>query len=147
MRRTGHKFNAQRTEVDGISFASKAEARRYSELLLLAKAGKIECLELQPVFHLSVSRGALVGGEVIGKYVADFRYYDMDSGRDVVEDVKGFKTELYRWKKKHVEAQYGIEIVEIGRKAGNGKPISKKRAVRFGAKRKTYTRKSVTVSR
>jgi hypothetical protein len=30
MRRTGHKFNAQRTEVDGISFASKAEARRYS---------------------------------------------------------------------------------------------------------------------
>jgi hypothetical protein len=65
----------------------------------------------------------------------------------VVEDVKGFKTELYRWKKKHVEAQYGIEIVEIGRKAGNGKPISKKRAVRFGAKRKTYTRKSVTVSR
>jgi hypothetical protein len=80
---------------------------------LLAKAGKIECLELQPVFHLSVSRGALVGGEVIGKYVADFRYYDMDSGRDVVEDVKGFKTELYRWKKKHVEAQYGLEITEV----------------------------------
>lgn len=31
----------------------------------------------------------------------------------VVEDVKGFKTPLYKWKKKHVEAQYGITIREI----------------------------------
>ena len=29
------------------------------------------------------------------------------------EDVKGFKTPLYRWKKKHVEAQYKITVVEI----------------------------------
>jgi hypothetical protein len=27
--------------------------------------------------------------------------------------VKGFKTPLYRWKKKHVEAQYGITIREV----------------------------------
>jgi hypothetical protein len=48
----------------------------------------------------------------------------------------------------HVEAQYGIEIVEIGRKVGSGNPASQaKRAVRFGAKRKTHARKVATVSR
>jgi hypothetical protein len=34
----------------------------------------------------------------------------------VVEDVKGMRTPMYRWKKKHVEAQYGITITEVGRK-------------------------------
>jgi hypothetical protein len=144
VRRTGHKFNAQRTEVDGISFASKAEARRYSELKLLAKAGKIEKLGLQPEFKLSVK------GVVIGRYQGDFDYWKPVDGQRfyVVEDVKGMMTPMYRWKKKHLLAEHGIAIVEIGRKVGTGKPVSKaKRAVRFGAKRKTYTRKSVTVSR
>jgi hypothetical protein len=118
MTRSAHKFNAVRTEVDGISFSSKAEAKRYCELKMLEKAGKIECLELQPRYPLVV-----VGGFVkdihhqIGTYVADFRYYDMQTTGAplVVEDVKGFKTELYRWKKKHVEAQYGIKVTEITR--------------------------------
>ena len=123
----GHKFNAQRTEVDGISFASKAEARRYSELKLLEKAGEIESLELQPAFALKalLTTGTLKGagkamaGEypTIGKYVADFRYFKLTAPTGwIVEDVKGMKTDLYKWKKKHVEAQYGIQIVEIGRR-------------------------------
>lgn len=123
----GHKFGAVMTTVEGITFRSKAEARRYSELLLLARAGKIECLELQPVYVLhaplttGTMRGALkaTAGQLpkVGKYVADFRYYDMTTGAQVVEDVKGFKTPLYRWKKRHVEAQYGITVVEVGRKS------------------------------
>jgi hypothetical protein len=137
MRRTGHKFNAQRTEVDGISFASKAEARRYSELKLLAKAGKIECLELQPVYELLAPPPAgFLEWPVVGKYVADFRYFDMTTGAHIVEDVKGFKTELYRWKKRHVEAQYGITITEIGVRSNRvatsvarKKPRTRKRAV------------------
>lgn len=114
-----HKYGAIRTEVDGITFASKAEAKRYQELKMLEKAGEITALELQPVFELSVSKGALTGSEVIGKYVADFRYtrlgYRPLTDQDVIEDVKGMKTALYRWKKKHVEAQYGIQITEITR--------------------------------
>lgn len=121
-----HKYGAVRTEIDGISFASKAEARRYAELKLLEKAGKIEGLELQPVFPLTTQlttgtfRGAgkaLAGTwPVIGKYVADFKYFNLEAPTGwIVEDVKGFKTDLYRWKKKHVEAQYGISITEIGR--------------------------------
>lgn len=102
-----HKYGAKPTTVDGIRFASMAEAKRYAELLLLAKAGQVECLEIQPVYVLTV------GERFIGRYIADFRYYDMRTGALCVEDVKGVKTPLYRWKKKHVEAQYGITITEV----------------------------------
>lgn len=100
------KYNANRTKVDGISFASKAEARRYSELMLLAKAGQISALVLQPKYPLHVKDWK------IGHYIADFSYIGAD-GKQVVEDVKGFKTDIYRWKKKHVESEYGISITEI----------------------------------
>lgn len=123
MRRARSKYGAVPKVVDNIRFASKAEAARYLELRLLEKAGEIEALELQPVFVLKTQlttgtvRGAgraMVGDyPVIGKYRADFAYYDNRTGRRVVEDVKGFRTPLYRWKKKHTEAQYGITITEI----------------------------------
>lgn len=110
------KYGAIPTEVDGVRFASKKEARRYGELKLLERAGEIHSLELQPRFPLLVpSRGH--GGPWdrahIGDYVADFRYREGPRGLLRIEDVKGMKTALYRWKKKHVEAQYGIEIREI----------------------------------
>lgn len=111
----GHKYGAIPTTIDGIRFASKAEAKRYGELKLLEKAGEIKDLELQPKFPLLVhARG---GGlpYLVGNYVADFRYREGRKGVLKIEDVKGMKTALYRWKKKHVEAQYGIEITEITR--------------------------------
>lgn len=101
------KYGAQPTVVDGIRFASKAEARRYGELRLLEKAGEVRDLELQPVFPLHAKRGG-----VVGIYRADFRYSDR-AWNIVVEDVKGFKTPLYRWKKKHVEQEYNVTIQEI----------------------------------
>lgn len=116
------KYKAVRTEVDGITFASKKEARRYQELKLLLKAGEIGSLTLQPRFPLEAFTNGrtLSGGEVIGEYRGDFKYQSLVDAHGrrgflkwVVEDVKGFKTPLYRWKKRHVEAQYGIEIREI----------------------------------
>jgi dsDNA-binding SOS-regulon protein len=103
------KYNAKRTVVDGITFASKKEAKRYGELKLLEKAGEIRDLELQPWYALM----AIGSGEQVGSYVADFKYFDKRFKRAVVEDVKGFRTPLYKWKKKHVEAQYGIQITEV----------------------------------
>lgn len=118
------KYGAVRTTVNGVTFDSKKEARRYQELLLLGKAGEIWDLELQPRFPLVVAattgtvRGALqaTAGTFpgrIGEYRADFAYHDRN-GR-VVEDVKSpaTRTPLYRWKKKHVMVQYGIEIKEV----------------------------------
>ena len=52
-RRDGNsKYGAIRTTVDGVTFASKAEARRYAELKLLEQAGEIKGLELQPKFDI-----------------------------------------------------------------------------------------------
>ena len=109
MRTKQSKYRAVPTVIDNIRFASQKEARRYQELKLLEKAGVILDLECQPRFVLHAA-GRLP--PEIGEYVADFRYYDRGTGARVVEDVKGFKTPLYRWKKKHVEAQYGIKILE-----------------------------------
>jgi hypothetical protein len=109
------KYHARATTVDGIRFHSAKEARRYGTLKLLQRAHEIQGLELQRVFLLSVGDDpeSPDSGTVIGKYIADFSYFDLSAGKLVVEDVKGFKTPLYRWKKKHVEAQYGIQIREI----------------------------------
>jgi hypothetical protein len=98
------KYHAQRTTLDGITFASKAEARRYQDLKILELSGEIDNLVLQPVFPL------VVNDVKIGKYIADFSYYEGDN--KIVEDVKGIKTPVYRLKKKLVEALYKIEITE-----------------------------------
>lgn len=112
------KYRAVKTTVDGITFDSKKEAQRYHELTLMLKAKKIRDLELQPEYSLSVGRGTRECPWVtLGKYRADFRYKtvpcDFEDEETIVEDVKGVRTAIYRWKKKHVEAQYGITIREI----------------------------------
>ena len=106
------KYRAVPTTVHGIRFASKAEAKRYGELLYLGYAGEVRNLELQPRFDLRVD------GKSVGTYVADFRYEARPSPynvmwRDVVEDVKGVRTPVYKLKKKLVEAQYGLTIQEV----------------------------------
>ena len=66
-----------------------------------------------PVRIVTAWAGALRELPVIGHYVADFAYVDERTGQRVIEDVKGVKTAMYRWKKKHTEAQYGITITEV----------------------------------
>jgi hypothetical protein len=100
------KYKNERTEVDGISFASKREANRYAELKLLEKSGEISCLEMQKRFKLRA------GGKAIGSYVADFSYINRVEDW-IVEDAKGVSTPLYKWKKRHFEAEYGVEIREV----------------------------------
>ena len=46
--RTLNKFRAIKTRIDGITFDSKAEARVYMELKLLARAGEINGLQVKP---------------------------------------------------------------------------------------------------
>jgi hypothetical protein len=101
------KFHAIKTEIDGITFASRKEARRYSELRLLERAKAISGLELQPVYRLEVN------GTLICKYLPDFRY--IQDGKLVVEDVKSdpTKTPVYRIKKKLLAALFGIDVQEI----------------------------------
>jgi len=101
-----NKYNAKKTTIDGITFDSKKEGARYSELKLRLrdKNNPITNLKLQPKFK------CVVNDKTICTYIADFRYLEND--KLVVEDTKGFKTPVYRLKKKLVEALFGIEILE-----------------------------------
>lgn len=108
-----HKYGAQKTVVDNITFDSKKEARRYSELVLLEKAGEIQQLHLQRVFDLQGKNGPLksdAGRQL--RYVGDFFYFDVRKGQWVLEDTKGFKTPEYKLKKAILRAQ-GVYIEEI----------------------------------
>ena len=130
MKWTKHKYRAVKTTVDGITFDSKKEAKRYTELKLLEKSGMITHLELQPTYQITVN------GVDICKYKADFSYYTVreenreqysnskgewivptktgDREGQIIEDVKGFKTPIYRLKKKLVEACFpGTLIKEV----------------------------------
>lgn len=101
------KYGAIPTWVDGIRFASKREAKRFGELLLLVKVGEIENVQVQPAYLVTLNEAAIC------TYRADFRYQVKKTGAWVVEDVKGMKTPVYKLKKRLVEAQYGIQIQEI----------------------------------
>lgn len=112
------KYGAKATVVDNIRFHSQKEAQRYRELKMLEKLGKIFRLRLQPRFRLCAwTTKPSPSLPKLGDYVADFSYCNvrgcMCPFGCQIEDVKGFKTPLYRWKKKHVEAQYGITIREV----------------------------------
>jgi hypothetical protein len=107
------KYRNQPVEVDGVRFDSKREAQRYQSLMVAYKAGRISDLELQVRFDLHAPNG-----DLIGRYVADFTYRLVapgmaTHGRLFVEDAKGVRTPLYRWKKKHFEAEYGLRILEV----------------------------------
>lgn len=97
-----HKFKAIPTELDGIKFASKKEAKRYRELELLKKSGELLFFLRQVPFHLP--------GNV--KYVCDFLCF-WKEGSVTIEDVKGITTPMYILKRKQVEAIYPIKIMEI----------------------------------
>ena len=100
------KYRAIKTTVDGIIFASKKEAGRYSELKLLERAGLIRDLRLQPVFPI------VYNSVKICKYVGDFSYFE--GNRFVVEDTKGFRTPVYRLKLRLMAAFYpGITVMEL----------------------------------
>jgi len=99
------KYGNTPTKVDGILLDSALEAKRYAELVLLQKARKIACLRVHNRWPL------FVGQVQLGYYESDFDYLEGD--KPVIEDCKGVATALYRWKAKHLAAQYGIEITEI----------------------------------
>ncbi len=107
------KYRNKKTELDGFRFDSKREAQRYQELKFLEKAGKICRLEIYPRFTIHVK------GDKICTYIADFKYMLCDrylgnpTGAEIVEDVKGIRTQAYILKKKLMKAVYGIEITEI----------------------------------
>lgn len=96
-----NKYHAQRTEVDGVWFASQKEARYYQDLLLAKRSGELLYFLRQVPIHI-------IGGI---KYVCDFVEF-WRNGEVRYTDAKGFRTPVYKIKKKQVEALYPIKILE-----------------------------------
>lgn len=107
--------NVKTVGHDKKVYDSAKEARRAGDLALLEKSGAIRGLRSQVDFSCDVSRVTFPFTVHLGIWRADFVYKEkLPSGDwvDVAEDVKGIKTPLYKWKKRHVEAQHDIEIRE-----------------------------------
>lgn len=116
------KYNSVKVQIDGITFDSKAEARRYAELKLLQDAGHISGLTLQKKYLLLSSKRNADGYlERETSYVADFVYVD-HLGDTIVEDTKSpiTRTPEYVIKRKLMLHVHGITIREIGIKKKKG---------------------------
>ena len=127
-RRNGTKYNASKCVVDGITFDSRKEAKRYCELKLLEKENVIRDLRLQVEFELLPNQYAtekrygkngkplkdkkvLLERRVV--YRADFVYILNETNETVVEDVKGIRLDTYKIKKKLMLYRYGVRIKEV----------------------------------
>lgn len=104
-----NKFNAKKTEVDGIRFDSGHEARRYVFLKGRLSAGEIADLRFQVPYEFTVN------GQRIGKFTADFVYIDVTTGKTVTEDAKSTatRTEAYQLRKRLMRACHSIEVAEV----------------------------------
>lgn len=109
-----NKFGA----VKERGFDSQKEAERWYQLCLLQRAGKIRDLDRQVPFLL-IGKNKRDDGktELACKYFADFVYIDSETGKKVVEDVKGYKQgaayQLYVVKRKLMLEKFGITIKEV----------------------------------
>lgn len=121
-------YNVKTRSSDGIIHDSMKEARRWEQLLLLQRAGKIKDLERQVKYELIPAqyesyeryneKGKRLkdGKKQLEKscdYVADFVYTDTETGNKVVEDTKGFRTKDYIIKRKLMLWRHGICIKEV----------------------------------
>ena len=107
-RRFGAKYGNTKVNVDGMHFDSKREAARWQELRLLERAGEISDLRRQVRYELVPK----LPGERPVDYIADFVYRDKN-GNEVVEDVKGVRTQVYIIKRKLMLWRHGIRIREV----------------------------------
>lgn len=114
------KYGNKKITVDGKTFDSQREYQRYAELCLLQRGGLITDLQWQVPFLLIPTQridGKVVEREV--KYIADFTYKDVKTGKLVVEDVKGYRDPQsagyakFVLKRKLMLFMNGIQIREV----------------------------------
>lgn len=121
------KYHSEKVTLDGERFDSRKEFRRWQELRLLERSGKINDLRRQVKFVLipaqyesyerySSKTGKRLkdGRRLLEKecsYIADF-VYSCPGETKVVEDTKGVRTADYVMKRKLMLWVHGIRILE-----------------------------------
>ena|ERR1035437_5555790 len=106
------KMGNKKCEFRGVKFDSIRERNCYIDLLTLQTVGDISFIGLQPRLDYLITYSA--NGKTYEKpafYRGDFKVTYPD-GHYEIWDAKGFKTEIYKRKKKIIEKLYGIEIIE-----------------------------------
>ena len=110
------RYGVKRIEIEGVVFDSADEGRRYQMLLQEERLGRIRDIRRQVPYRFEEK------GRLCFTYRSDFNYIVVETGEEIVEDVKGVRTEIYKLKKKLIEARFGIVISEW--------PITKKEAAK-----------------
>ncbi|MFW1892141.1 DUF1064 domain-containing protein [Acinetobacter geminorum] len=112
-----NKFNASKIKLDGMTFDSNKEFKRYIELKAMQQRAEIFNLQHHTKFELAPK--TKFEGEKRTKpalrYYADFTYFTAD-GAFVVEDVKSVVTRKlpsYRNKKHLMKTVHGIDVREV----------------------------------
>lgn len=105
-----NKYKNKKVEYHGIKFDSKKERDYYIVLEMMLKNKQITDLKTQVKFELQPS--FKFKGKTIRSinYIADFTY--TKDGQLVIVDTKGYKTEVYKLKKKLMQFK-GYDIKEI----------------------------------
>ena len=103
-----NKYRAKKVKDGDLVFDSRKEYRRWQELLLLEMAGVIKGLRRQVKYEL-LPRVPGKGPRPV-TYIADFVYHE--GKKEIVEDVKGYQTDVYKLKKRLMWVVHGIEIRE-----------------------------------
>lgn len=96
------KYRANKVEIDGIKFDSQKEGNYYNELKLRLQAKEIKGFCRQAEFILAPNL----------RYKADFIVFNNDGTCEII-DVKGFKTQVYKDKKKVFEDKFNLKINEV----------------------------------
>lgn len=108
-----HKYGARSVVIDGITFPSEREGKRWLALKALERDGEIRELERQVVYVLAPA--VRLDGEARQKpalrYVADFRYWNFRIHAVVVEDSKGRDTPVSRIKRHLMKSVHGIDVI------------------------------------
>ena len=108
------KYKNKKMIIDNIEFDSNKEGFRYIDLRLLERQGLIKDLRRQVSFELQPrykKNNKIIRGIY---YIADFVYIESKTGKVIVEDTKGYRTEVYKLKKKIFEYKYPkLEIKEV----------------------------------
>lgn len=105
-----NKYRNKITELDGIKFASRKEAARYSQLKLYEKGKLIENLRLQVSFELIPKLVINGKTERAIKYIADFAYFDTVNKKEIVEDTKGMITDVFKLKYRLMKLIHNIDV-------------------------------------
>lgn len=106
------KYHNKKTEYKGMMFDSQKEAEHYVILEVLENVGAISNLRRQVKYELIPKLKWSTGKTYRATYyIADF-VYERD-GKTIVEDVKGFRTPVYKLKRLLMKWLHNIEISEV----------------------------------